>query len=45
MRRGGRKWERRLAALVIAFEGGSEKGGGKEGRGRSKLVIVLHAAI
>jgi hypothetical protein len=44
---GGRKWERRPAAVVIAFEGGSEKrgGGGREERWRSKHVLVLNAAI
>ncbi len=35
---------RRPAALVITFEGGSERGG-KEERGRSKHVHVLNAAI
>jgi hypothetical protein len=38
---GGRKWERRPAAPVIAFEGGSEKRGegGKEGRGRANMSL------
>ncbi len=37
---GGRKWVRRPAAPVIAFEGGSEKRGrGKEGRGRANMSL------
>jgi hypothetical protein len=34
----------RPAALDIAFEGGSERGGEEE-RGRSKHVLALNAAI
>ncbi len=34
----------RLAALLIAFEGESERGGVEE-RGRSKHVLVLNAPI
>ncbi len=46
----GAEMARRPAALVITFEGGSERGGserggGKEERGRSKHVLVLNAAI
>ncbi len=42
---GGAEMARRPAALVITFEEGSERGGGKEERGRSKHVLVLNAAI
>jgi hypothetical protein len=34
-----------LAAPVIAFEGGSEKGGGEGGERESKYVLALNAAM
>ncbi len=44
---GGAEMERRLAALVIAFEGGVRRGGegGEGGEMESKHVLVLNAAI
>ncbi len=36
---GGRKWERRPVASVIAFEGGVRRGGGMEGRGRANMSL------
>jgi hypothetical protein len=42
---GGRKWERRPAALLLHLEGGVRKGRGEGGERESKYVLALNAAM